>query len=826
MLINGGMRITSLSARPVQLTRGDINRVRMELPPDFRIGRVFELSGKTVVMHKDLPGHVTNAAETTLRSAALLLSRMPERNLCFIGEDIPQASEAELAFMGRVIKFPDVCSELQAKQHVLCELAEFLPDEQDGSVHLIVSPDDQIPARIRRADESLNIKKKLDPLGYCSGIAVNALSGSHPETDINKAVSLIPLEVADTLSPDRIVDLVKLLLRPSGGLNVRRKNDYGGGSVIESQIVRDAYFGVGHDIVSVFAGLGLEPLDMKFYPVGGDNNRVLCLSTARFVSEECGTAKVISEMDRLFEDDAANRALLSGEGDLLWFSFVGLYNAMSRFLASSDQARDSIRTVFTMKKNGPIMRAILSELRARFDPSYPAEAVCGDGMAQGTGVEETIAHLPEDEAGIMRFCLDFARSVRKTDYFDVNRLKEISSFLLNADQLKSYIDAGVPIRPEEILFIHRRSHGIELHPIYAVERKTKTERYAAPAEIALADDSSISDIMAPYVRNVRLLAAAKALEIMPFIEDMTDRELSIFEGMSFIDEDGREFNISGVRPNTYLSVTAGALFSRLAGDGSLCQEPTYMENISKGLGTSPQEIDHMSIKFLGRGGLRTISTVKIHSGGTTNTFLAAVNRPDLRDSERGHAAEEYEAIRSVGGSTTLLPVSFGFVSVPMQRTRIGVLFKEFLMGLDCEQYLNALSKEKGRRAFFRAIGASMGQLYAETGMGSSDFKLSNMVFFRDRVRFCDICPLTDDMGMVKDGFIQLFDNVPTAYRPDLVEGIIEQGDPGREFMGRIRENMLYDNEDSWQSMTTWEDLNNIAAGKGVRPEEYYRWKLT
>lgn len=826
MLISGGMKVTSISARPVQLARGDINRVRGELPANFRVGRIFDMSGKTVVMHKDLPGHVTSAAETTLRSAALLLSRMPERNLCFIGSDLPQASEAELAFMGRVIKFPDGCSELQAKQHVLCELAEFLTDEQDGSVHLIVSPSDQIPARIRRTDESLNIKKKLDPLGYCSGIAVNALLGSYPETEINKAVSLIPLEVVDTLSPDRIVDLVKLLLRPSGGLNIRRKNDHGGGSVIESQILREAYFGVGHDIVSVFAGLGLEPLDMKFYQVGGENSRVLCLSTARFISEECGTAKVISEMDRLFEEDAANRALLSGEGDLLWFSFVGLYNAMSRFLASSGRTTDLSMILSTMKKNGPIMRAILFELRAKFDPSYTAEAVCSDGRAQGTDVEEAIAHLPEEEIGIMRFCLDFARSVRKTDYFDVNRLKEISSFLLSADHLKRYIDAGVPIRPEEILFIHRRSHGIELHPVYAVERKTKTERYAVPEEIELVDDRPMSDIMAPYVRNVRQLAVAKSLEIMPFIEDMTDRELSIFEGMRFIDEDGREFNISGVRPNTYLSVTAGALFSRPAGDGSLCQEPTYMGNISKALGTRPGDIDHVSVKFLGRGGLRTISTVKVHSGRTTSTFLAAVNRPDLRDSERGHAAEEYEAIRSVGGSTNLLPVSFGFVSVPMHRTKVGVLFKEFLMGLDCEQYLKVLSKEKARVAFFRAVGASMGQLYADTGMGSSDFKLSNMVFFLDNVKFCDICPLTDDMGLVKDGFIQLFCEVPGAYKTDLVEGIIACGEPGREFMGRIRENMLYDNEDSWQSMTTWEELNNIATAKGARPEEYYRWKLT
>jgi len=832
MLINSGMRVTSLSARPVVPPKGDINRIRSAMPADFRMGRIFELSGKTVIMQKGLSTDVTDAVAQTLRSGAFILSSMPENNIYFLSHDADKTAEVELALRGRVIKFPEGCSAQDARKQVLYELADFLPQEDDGVLHILVTNPERGDLSGVKADVVLSLKKKVDPAGYCLHVAKNALSGKYRQEDIERIVSMIPGKAVEELRSDQLVSMIEMALveNASGpdGLKVVRRKDGSGFSSIETIFMKDAYFGVSHDIISVFANVGLEPFDMRFYSLGGENGKLFCVCRARFIGNETGAKKIEFDVRRLMEEDRSKRVSLASEGDRLWFSFVGLYNAMSRLAASMDDVGyDASEALNIMKKHGDIMRFVLSVLRKRCDESYREESQCQQtaGDDDVSNMYKAAAELPPDEARIMKFCIDFALSVRKTDYFDFNRLKEVSSFLMNADQLKDCLDRSASIRPEEILYIYRRSHGIEVHPIYAAERKTRTERYSDPGEIGRVQDATMSSMMGPYVRNVRQIAAARALEIMPAVTDMSDRELRIFESMRFIDEDDRECNILGILPNSSFSIAAGALFSRPQEDGLPHQEHTYMEDVARVLGMSPQSIDHVSIKFLGRGGLREVSTVKVHSGGVTNTFIAAVNRREVWDSEKGHAAEEFEALKATRGVTDLLPTPFGFTSVPLQNIKVGVLFKEFLMGLDSEQYFGVLSKEESKFQFFRAVGMAIGQLYGRTGMGSSDFKLPNMVFFRDAIRFCDICPLTDDMGMVMNGFIQLFGAVPDQYKTVLVEGIMGDSLSGREFMGRIRENMLYDNGDAWQSLSTWEDLNKIASAKGMLPEEYYRWSL-
>jgi len=832
MYINNGMRVTSLSLKPVLLPKGDINRIRSAMPPNFRMGRIFELSGKTIIMQKGLPAEVVDSVEKTLRSGAFILSRMPESSICFLGHDVEQSVEVSLLFNGRVIKFSKDCSAQDARKQVLCELADFLPQEDDGHVHMLISNSAGNNPLGVRADLLMSLKKRLDPAGYCWQVVKNALSGKYEQEDIEKAVSLIPVKAVEDLRADQLVDMVEMALVESSsgadGLKVVRKKGESGASVVEAIFMKDAYFGVSHDIISVFANVGLEPFDMRFYSLGAESGKLFCMCHARFIGNETGAKKIEADVKSLLDEDRSKRASLASEGDCLWFSFVGLYNAISRFAASMDSiGHDVSGTLSIMRKHGDIMRSVLSILRKRCDEYYREESQCQQ-IGVIDDVEEVyaaVAELPTDEARVMKFCVDFALSVRKTDYFDPNRLKEISSFLMNADQLKDHLDSSVSIRPEEVLYIYRRSHGIEVHPIYAAERKTRTERYSDPGEIGQVQDVSMSSMLGPYVRNVRQIAAARALDIMPSITDMSDRELRIFERMRFIDDGDRESNILGITPGSYFSIAAEALFSRPQEDGLDHQEPTYMEDVARVLGMSSQDIDHVSMKFLGRGGLRDVSTVKVHSGNSTKTFIAALNRRDVRDSERGHAAEEFEVLKANRGVTDLLPAPFGFTAVPLRSNKVGVLFKEFLMGLDSEQYFGALSKEALRTAFFRAVGSAIGQLYAQTGMGSSDFKLPNMVFFRDAIRFCDICPLTDDMGMVMNGFIQLFGAVPDQYKTVLVEGIMGDSLSGREFMGRIRENMLYDNGDAWQSISTWEDLNRIAHSKNIHPEEYYKWSL-
>jgi hypothetical protein len=828
-LYHGPTKMASLSLRPVVPTRGEISRLRSVLPSGLRIGRIFELGGKTVIMQKGLSKELTDAVESTLASGVVLLQRVPERELFFVDHSIEEAVEVELRFSGRTIKFPEDCSPLFAKRQVLCELAEFLPDVRDDSIHLVISAGEASSRHINRHDEMSGIRKKLDLQGYCLSLANSAFSKAYDDERIKTVVSVLPKKAVEELRSDQILDMTETMLKSgaSGGLKVSKRTDPFGASIVEVMLLKEPYFGVTHDIVSVFASIDLEPVEMRFYPLSGEDPRMCCVCRARFVDGDTGTSKTASEIENLMDADAKNRAALLSDGDRLWFSFVGLYNAMSRFLAAAGSCELSPSQILAiMKKNEDIMRGLLSVLRENCDPSFSEEIECrGCARNEADGLENAISLLPEKESLVMRFCLDFAMSVRKTDYFDNNRLKEISSFLLSTDKIKRHVDNDVPIRPEKLLYIYRRSHGIELHPIYAAEQKTKTERYSTPEEISTVTDRPMSVVLGPHVRNARQFAAAKVLEIMPSLEEMNDRELSIFASMRFIDEEGRTYNISSVPKDSYFSTVATALFSPPCEDGLPHMEPTYMEDISRVLGSSPVDIDRVSVKFLGRGGLRTVSTVKVHSGNSTSTFLAAANRTDLRDSRRGHAAEEFEAITEASGKTGLLPAPFGFVSVPVRRAEVGVLFKEFLMGLDCEQYLRALSKEKGKKAFFRAIGKSLGQLYAETGMGSSDYKLSNMVFFRDGVRFCDICPFTDDMGMVMTGFSQLFAESPSVFKADLVEGIMENGDHGREFMGRLRDNMSCDNEDAWESSVVLNELDAIASSKGISPATYYKWQL-
>lgn len=839
MRINNGIKMSVISAVPRYYRRTELVPLRKNMPEEFKFTRAFELAGKSIVMQKGFQAETADAIRDALIEHSHRLSLLNEDNVCIIGDRISEKTLVELGFSSRIFNVPLAAPPEQAKAEIVSQIIAASAAARENSLHIMLQHEDPSCLTRLRPDVVTAIKKTIDPAGYCVAKIRGALGGKYDNEQLENAACMVPDQVARDLTAGQLACVAENLIKNEDtGLSVSQIKIQGKNADVLNDVViiKSSYFGITHDLVSIFAGSGLEPLDITFYPVP-DAGKLICRCRARYSGSKTGVTKTEEEMMKLLSQDKIKRDSLPDEGSRLWFSFVGLYNAMARLKVSMDgDASSAGSLVETMKSHPDIMKAVLSELRVWCDRDYKAEAeAVAEDIPDAGALVDAIGDLDGKDAAVMKFCLDFVRSVRKTDYFDANRLKEVSNFLLRCDAIKEYLDGSAEIRPEELVYLYRRSQPLKLSPIYTLEKKTRSERFSEPLELDSIKDPVARTMIAPSSSRVKSASVDIISRLMPWVGSMTNKELSIFERMRFIDVNGRESNISGIRPQDYFSLAAGALFSRVRDDGVAHEEEKYLFDIARMQGLRPADIDRVSIKFLGEGDRRNVSTVKLYAGGMTRTFIAAVNRTSEIDPSVGQAYKEHKALIDWSRHTGLLPGPFGFTTVPLSKFEVGVLFKEFLRGLDAEQYASKLSRTADRLLFYRKVGNAIGGLFDATGHGSMDFKLGNMVFYDGSIRFCDVSPITDDLGMVLVGFAQLFGEIKQGrnggendifkYKTQLVEGIVDDTVSGREFMGRLRDNMYYDNEDCWESASLLEQLDEIAKKKGKNPSEYYKYVL-
>lgn len=827
-------RITQ--AKPFQ-----IKNLMKSLPQSFRLGSVFSLPGdRFLFVERSFGARGGEAIRLAFQENAFKTSLLNKQHICVIPKDHPEHLSRSLEKKFSVISIDHRISPEQVRAEIYKAFLT-LGEERDapGSLLLRVISDDPEWMQSNRSRILARVHKALNLTEFIVERARSSFKDGFSDEEIREAVASIPEDMLRSSTPQTANRLIGLCLdhkrKGSDCVYVERfktAEAYAAKNLIEINILKNDYFGLSHDIASILSVMGLAVIDMKFYYIKGEATKILCRAVASFTRQIQGNAKLMENISRYLAEDEAKRAKLTAPGEKLWFSFVGIFDSIARLLFSIDKERYPVEdTVNILKSNHEIMRDIIELLRSKYDPSCREEhPLKEEERNRYKEINEKIRAVEsagrEGEANVLSFALNFARAVRKTDYFDYSRLREMFTLILDFSFLRPLLGELAFSNPGQIVYVYRKKSPIEILPIYSIEGTVDSSRYTETKDIV-----GIAD---PPLLNVLLLRGlTHGARVRRIAEDVLHdpamlraRDFELFEGMDFVDDEGKKMKIDRVNIGSYFSIVAGALFHPVAEDGLTHNEGIYLYDISSKLGLLPGKLQSMQVSFLGEGGLKNVSLVQLFGESLTRSFIVGVNRRDVRLRETGHCKSEHDILLENQGRTDLLPRPLGFSQVKGGDGLFGVLYKEFLLGEDAQRYFVRLMKEPRKAALVSAVGNSISRLFLETGQGSSDYKLSNMIYYLDRIRFCDISPMTDDIGEVMVGFKQLIQEIPTENLFTLFDAVIAGGkNRGIELLARIRVNLGVDQEDTWASEALIEQFDKFARARGENPDTFYRYDL-
>jgi hypothetical protein len=256
-------------------------------------------------------------------------------------------------------------------------------------------------------------------------------------------------------------------------------------------------------------------------------------------------------------------------------------------------------------------------------------------------------------------------------------------------------------------------------------------------------------------------------------------------------------------------------------------EGIYLNDIARKLGIDPLEISRIEVQFLGEGALKHVTNNILYTPSQyPKSFIIGIDLLSAVARNVHTCKMEFEDFKNYHDRTKLLPESYGYINLEDPNGLFGIIYKEFLPGIDADIYSKKIIKPELLQILFRNIGKSIGQIYHDTGMNSADFKLANLIV--DRIeqcpRFCDIVPFGKDMAEIMRGFKSIFNEIPKQYRSDALSGILEVGESGREFLGRIREALKNDNEnmDDIPSPKALKEIDDFVISLSKDPESFFR----
>jgi|GEM_PF-3200804 len=824
------------------LSGGQYKRVYREIPPSFRVGRGFNISGDKILLIDEA---FDNRAADVIRGAVtenmLRVAVLKGRYVCVLSSVSTTAKALQtLKKKGMVIcaDHRESLDNIRARVYF-----DFLsqPESDEASDSILLKISSSEPDRIHANRNRLRsvISRALEPENFFVRSIAGILGPDYSEGEIAKVVRGLPPHILKMSTPESLGRMVGMCIDHSRGgkdrVFVTRQKQLSGAAsniIVEINIVKGDYFGLSHDIASILSVLDLTPLDMRFYYLKGETKKILCRCVAAFNRRIMGNSALSQEIMRLLRDDEVKRSALSTPGERLWFSFVGVFNSIARMLRTIDRDLYPVEdTVEVMKTHHRITREILELFRMNHDPVYVDERLTRrQEKAFVKSIKDRIQRLKASgrtrESFILSFALNFVRSVEKTDYFDFNRLKELFTMVLNFGGIKPFIGGGSFSNPEQLVYIYRRNKPVEILPIYPLEKRVDANRYSETTHIMEIPDPSLPGVLAVRGTLHGFEMRKIAEEVLHEPSALSSRDFKLFEGIKYFDEFDRPHGIQDIRGWSYFPLVTSALFRPVDDDGLQHTEDLYVYDISRRLGLPPDEIQSVEVRFLGEGGLKNVSTVKLFGPSITRTFLVGINRREVQYRSAGHCLSEFNALLENSDKTPLIPKPYGFSVIGEGDDAFGVLYKEYLLGEDAQRHLLGLSNPRRITDLFFQVGFSMGRMFSDLKLGSGDSKLANMIFYHDTIRFCDICPLTDDMGEVMLGFKQLFPEVPTEVIFTLLSGIMSGGgESAAEFLGRIRVNLEADSEDAWNNSVIIKKLDDFALELGISPEDLYSYEL-
>jgi hypothetical protein len=809
------------------------------LPKGLSLGATFSLPhDKLLLIDKSFSPEKCEAIKAVFEENAPRLSLINPRFVCVI----PKGTSMNL-FKGKYDDFEVIiippAGDVDSVRAEMYKALLYLGSRESvrPSIHLKISSLDSQWLESNWSEITSKVFKTIDPVGFILKKMRSAF-GDFSEAEVEEAIRAIPEDLLKLAPPETLKRMVNMYLdhKRTGKdcVHVERYNIQGYPSsknLVEICIFKNDYFGLSHDIVSILTVLGLSPYEIKFFKTEEETTKILCRAIASFTNTISGKSKLEHDIGVKLSKDEAKRAMLAAPGEKLWFSFVGVFNSIARFLRSVDSEAYPVEgTISILKYHHEVMRPLLEILRSKHDPScrdeYPLKS---QEKARYNEIYEKIRAIEsagnKKDSDILYFALNFVRSIKKTDYFDYNRMRQMFSMMLDFSLLRPFLKDIDAAYPGHIMYVYRRHAPNEILPIYSIEKTVEATFYSETGDIVGIPDPSISTslILKGLTHSAQMRKIAE--NVLFDLKVLKPREFELFEGMDFLRGDEKS-KIDKESPLSYFSMVAGALFRPVFEDGLPHNEGIYLYDIASMLGMKPDQIQSIHVKFLGEGGLKNVSFVQLFGSSFTRSFIVGVNRRDVSEKAEGHCLSEHKVLVENLGRTPLLPRPLGFSKIKSGGDEFGVIYKEYLIGEDALAYFAGLKNEGPIAELFHSVGLAVGRLFSETGQGSSDFKLSNMIFHQGRIRFCDISPMTDDLWEVMNGFKQLINEVPDQYLFRFFDAVIEGGETaGAEFLGRIRNNLRYDQDDAWVSKTLVEQMDKFASSKGADPEEFFAYKL-
>ncbi|MDD4179340.1 MAG: hypothetical protein PHH14_04740 [Candidatus Margulisbacteria bacterium] len=487
--------------------------------------------------------------------------------------------------------------------------------------------------------------------------------------------------------------------------------------------------------------------------------------------------------------------------------------------------------IASLQGHPEIMIEILRQLRSEADPLfYPEKIMDCKTTEEITKLINSLPPKASRDKAALRFFLKFVAAVKKTDYFDLNRLSELFSFTLETSPLLPFL-ANQEERiyfPSEIIYNFKVNGEMFFVPIAAAEKRLSGNRFSDNRCLTAFPAPALPSLLRSQAQVYDDTFLALADSILP--PKPRDHLQKLLYRIGYIDEEGRRYNTQFLGGNKYFNLCTRAIFSQVTDDGQPHNEPNYLFDIASKMGIVPQHIDRVEIRLVDQGAIKDISRVVIYGPDKIKrSFAVAIEKSENAGEKSDPVKDEYELFNMMRKKTPLVPSPFGFTTLPFNDYKnVSILFREFLFGIDGLKYLGRIKKDWIIDSFFYQVGLAMSTLYAETGMGTSDFKLKNLIFDYERrnLRFCDVLPISDDFDDVIEGFKNEVDEIedfaPRSL-PYFFAGILGNREKGKEFLTRARNYLYYsDTNDACFSVPIRRSIDEYIIKQGYRPNSFFR----
>ncbi|MCX5726415.1 MAG: hypothetical protein NT030_04415, partial [Candidatus Saganbacteria bacterium] len=559
-----------------------LKTLRRMLPKNFETSRVFKISEKkTILIEKGFGKPVLSELEAFLKVNTCRLLSLPSSHFVIYHNDHPAKDFGKDLMPIRLDRDTEPA---KIRGQLYLSLFPEIKDEQfqDTTAMICFGKNPFKTPRELKSGVFAGILHETDQIEYYANKLKSAMRDIDTE-NIKMALKSLPRQILITQPLQNLAKLARIVIEHSKEEQLKViVNRYHEGDqktkLVEIFIIKKDYFGLSHDLTSILTSIDIEPLEMKFYPLR-ENKDTICRCVARFRSFPKTNLELQKEIEVLIEEDEARKTSLD-EGGKIYFSYVNIFNAAARLLRSVDQSRNFYGIINVFQSEPEMVKNILTLLRKKADPAYLDEGL--DPIEENKEIEKirsALSKMPAEDSlksSVLAFFLQFILSIKKTDYFDHNRIREMFTLYLDPSFLKDLLDPEGKLVsfPSDILVNYKTNTPFDVSLTFLTEKKTSGRRYTETKDVSKIQDLPLIETIKrkTVLHDSAFLSIAK--KIFPDVSDMSSRSLELFQKIRF-HHGFKDFGIASVLDYEYFVLASKALFHPVADDGIPHMEGIY-----------------------------------------------------------------------------------------------------------------------------------------------------------------------------------------------------------------------------------------------------------